>query len=43
MNFRMIWMGYDDEDDDGQTPLARPLPEATSRVRYQEQEGVLCE
>ncbi len=42
MNFRMIWMGSDDEDDDGQNPLAKRLiPEATSRVRYQELEGVL--
>ena len=43
MNFRMIWMGSDDEDDDGQNPLAqRLIPDATSRVRYQEQEGVLA-
>jgi len=42
MNFRMIWMGSDDEDDDGQNPPANPLiPKAASRVRYEEQEGVL--
>ena len=42
MNFRMIWMGSDDEDDDRQNPLAKRLtPEATPRVRYQEREGVL--
>src|SRR4029077_7261616 len=30
------------EDDDGQNPLANPLiPKAASRVRYEEQEGVL--
>jgi len=42
MNFRMIWMGSDDEDDDGQNPLANPLiSKAASRVRYEEQEGML--
>ena len=42
MNFRMIWMGSDDEDDDGQNPPAKRLfSEATSRVQYQEWEGAL--
>src|SRR5450631_1257296 len=42
MNFRLIWMGSDDEDDDAQNPLRKPpIPEVTSRVRYQEQKGVL--